>query len=111
MDKRLGKIQAIHVGMGGYQDAMFGVSFTLGGEGWGVNDWWGFWSPSRMKRSEHCKWTEQERLDALTETFVRLDAVMNEAKVTEAHKLKGIPVEITFDGNTLSSWRVLTEVL
>ena len=109
--KELGKIQKVWVGMGGYQDAMFGVGFTLGGQGWGVSDWWGFWSPSRMKRSEYAKWSEQERLCALTDTFVRLDALMKEAKVDDACKLAGIPIEIIFDGNTLTSWRILSEVL
>ena len=26
-------------------------------------------------------------------------------------KLKGKPVEVTFEGNTLKEWRILTEVL
>src|SRR5690349_154756 len=111
MSIRLGKIQAVTVGMGGYQEAMFGVGFTLGGEGWGVNDWWGFWSRSQMKRSEHCKWTEDERLDALRDTFVRLDALMKDAKVTDSARLKGVPVEVVIEENTLKSWRILTEVL
>lgn len=111
MSVRLGKIQEVRVGMGGYQEAMFGVGFTLGGEGWGVGDWWGFWSPSHLKWTEHCKWTEQERLDALRDTFVRLDALMKDAKVTDSAKLKGVPVEVTIEENTLKRWRILSEVL
>ena len=33
---QLGKIQEVKLGFGGYQEVMFGVSFTLGGSGWGV---------------------------------------------------------------------------
>lgn len=109
--KELGKIKSIRVGMGGYQDAMFGVTFDLGGDGWGVSDFWGFWSPSRMKHSEHCKWTEASRLQALTDAFVRLDSLMKSAKVNDSMKLAGIPIEVSFEGTTLKSWRILTEVL
>ena len=38
-------------------------------------------------------------------------ALLSAAKVTDVTKLKGIPVEVTFDGNMLKEWRVLTEVL
>lgn len=110
-EKRLAKIKSIRIGMGGYQDAMFGVTFDLGGDGWGVGDFWGFWSPARMKRSEHAKWTEAERLNAISDTFVRLDQLMADAKVDDATKLAGVPIEVTLDSNTLKSWRVLKEVL
>ena len=34
-----------------------------------------------------------------------------DAKVRNFYDLVGIPVEVTIEGNALSSWRVLTEVL
>jgi hypothetical protein len=37
--------------------------------------------------------------------------LLKEAKVNSVDKLKGIPVEVTFDGNILKDWRILTEVL
>jgi len=37
--------------------------------------------------------------------------LLKEAKVDNVDKLKGIPVEVTFDGMMLKEWRVLTEVL
>jgi hypothetical protein len=40
-----------------------------------------------------------------------LSKLLNEAKVSSVDKLKGIPVEVTFDGNMLKEWRILTEVL
>lgn len=109
--KELGRIQDIRIGHYGYQEAMLGVQFTLGGDGWGVGDFWGSWAPSLIKHSEHTKWTEAERVTGIADAFIRLDASMKRAKVSDAMKLKNIPVEVEFDGTTLKSWRVLTEVL
>ena len=110
--KELGRIQAIRFGHGGYQDAMFGASFTLGGKGWGVNDFWGAWSPSLMKRTESCKWTEADRSQQLAELCARVAELLKEAHVDDVMALVGKPIEITFkDYSTLDSWRLLTEVL
>jgi hypothetical protein len=40
-----------------------------------------------------------------------LSKLLKEAKVDSVEKLKGKPVEVTFDGNRLQEWRILTEVL
>lgn len=104
----LGKIQRIRFGMGGYQDACIGVSFVLGGESFGVHDFWGTWG---IDRSERAKWTEEERLTQLGEMVMRLKKLMDDAKVTTVEQLAGIPISITFDDRTLKSWRVLKEVL
>jgi hypothetical protein len=37
--------------------------------------------------------------------------LLRDAKVDSVEKLKGKPIEATFDGNTLKEWRILTEVL
>ena len=39
------------------------------------------------------------------------NSLLNEAKVDDIKNLKGVPVEATFDGTLLKSWRILTEVL
>jgi hypothetical protein len=109
--KELGRIQGFRWGMGGYQDAMFGATFTLGGSGWGVNDFWGAWAPGVVDPGEFTKWTEAERCGQLADATARLCRLMKEAGVNDSAKLVGTPIEITFDGNTLKSWRVLTEVL
>lgn len=108
MRTELGKIQHCAFGYGGYQDACIGISFTLGGEMWGVCDFWGAWA---IDRSDYCKWTEESRLLDLGKTVMRITALLKDAKVASVEKLKGIPVEVTFDGMTLQSWRVLKEVL
>jgi hypothetical protein len=37
--------------------------------------------------------------------------LLKESKVDSVEKLKGKPVEVTFEGNMLKEWRILTEVL
>jgi hypothetical protein len=110
MRKCIGKIKSASFGHGGYQDACIGVSFDLGSDkdAWGVCDFWGDWA---MKRSDYCKWSEEDRIRHLGEIVMRLSALMEAAKVDRVDKLKGIPVEVTFEGNTLKEWRVLTEVI
>lgn len=108
METRLGKIQKANFGFGGYQEAMIGISFTLGNDGWGVQDFWGEWG---IKRSEHAKWTEEDRVVKLGQMTMRLAGVLKDAKVETVSQLEGMPIEVTFEGNALSSWRILKEVL
>lgn len=109
--KELGKIQKVSFGIGGYQDSMFGITFTLGGEGWGVCDSWGTWAPGLVDPDPHCKWTDTERREKLADIATRISKLLLTAKKTDVMQLANVPVEITFEGTTLKSWRVLTEVL
>jgi hypothetical protein len=104
----LGRIQQISFGWGGYQDAMIGVSITLGGQAWGVGDFKGAWG---VEHTEHCKWAEDDRLRQLGEACIWLRDLLTKAKKQTLGDLEGIPIEATFDGNLLKSWRVLDEVL
>lgn len=104
----LGKISHIALGYGGYQDAMMGLSVCIEGKGWGTNDFNGTWAG---KRSESAKWTEQDRDAKFAEVIHKIYSLLKEAKVQSLDKLKGKPVECTFDGNLLISWRILEEVL
>lgn len=105
---RLGKIANVRVGMGGYQEAMLGIWFTFEGESWGCGTGEGAWAHSP---DEHTKWTVAEQDAVLAKTFRHIGEVLNAAKVDDVAKLRGAPVEVTFEGNLLRSWRVLTEVL
>lgn len=105
---RLGKIEAIRLGFGGYQDAQFGLSITLSGDGWGVGDFKGHWS---MKPSEHSQWTEADQDAGFAETMRFLLATLKDAKKQHLAELVGVPVEVVFDNMKLESWRVLKEVL
>jgi len=111
MEKKLGKIESVKFGHGGYQDACLGLSVTLSGEGWGVGDFKGTWDAEMIKHSENTKWKEEDRSKGYDDTMRLLSKLLKEAKVGSVDKLKGIPVEVTFDGMMLQEWRILTEVI
>ena len=107
----LGKIDRFDIGIGGYQDAMMGVSITLkGNTGWMVDDFKGTWGTS-MKVTEYTRWTEEDRSKHFDDTMRFINKILTEAKKSRTQQLIGVPVEVTFNGNLLQSWRILTEVL
>lgn len=111
IEKKIGKIESVNLGMGGYQDAMIGFNFTLGSESehWGVNtEWQGHWA---IERSEHAKWTEEARIEALGKAFQYLGRLLHDAKKTNVNQLVGVPIEATFEGMVLKDWRILKEVI
>lgn len=110
MEKVLGKIDSLRVGMGGYQDAMFGVTIGLSMKGTGCSDFKGAWSQS-VEASSNTKWTEVDRSQQFDTVMRWLDEQCRLAKVEDVMKLVGKPVEVTLDGLRLQSWRLLTEVL
>lgn len=112
-EKVLGKIKDISFGITGYNDMMLGYSieFSLDGGSSGVATSEGFLDYNRVKHNERCKWTEEERDIGMVDMLKRLSDVLKQAKVNTVDKLKNIPVEVTLEGNTFKSWRVLTEVL
>ena len=111
IDTKLGKIELIKFGLGGYSDSMFGLHITFSGTGWGVTDTISTWDYELVKHSEYCKWDEQERTDFNIQMIKRISKLLKDAKVQTIDQLKGKPVEIVFEGNTLKTWRILTEVL
>lgn len=111
MEKKLGKIQSVKFGHGGYQDACIGLSVTLSDGGWGVGDFKGTWDPEMVASSEYTKWTEEDRTKGFDETMRFISKLLKDAKVETVDKLKGIPIEATFDGTLLKEWRILTEVI
>lgn len=104
LKKELGKIHAVRLGDGGYQDAAFGVTFDLGGFG----DFWGFWRGDPRPGSE---WTPDTQVERYGQAMHRLSQLMKDAKVSDMAELVGKPIELTIDRMTLVSWRILTEVL
>lgn len=108
MRKELGKIERFEVGMGGYDDAMFGLSITFTFKGSGVQDFIGIWAHEPDK---HHKWTLEDQSRSWAEMCRLMIDTLRKAKVKTASDMIGIPVEVTFDGNRLASWRILEEVL
>ena len=105
--EELGKIAKVTLGSGGYQEAMFGFSFELKGEAWACGDFWGAWT----NWSEDCSWTMEDQTNTFVDSFYKVKHLMKEAKVDDFNDLIGKPVKVIFEGNRLSSWRILTEVL
>lgn len=111
MEKKLGKIESVSFGLGGYRGAMLGFHVTLGNGGWGVGDSNAHWDSEQIKWTENTKWSEEERDGWYAEIMRYVSKLLKDAKVDSVDKLKGKPVEVTFDGNQLKEWRILTEVL
>ncbi len=111
MNKELGKIKSVSFGIGGYQDAMLGVFFDLGGNGWGVITDKCAWDCTLIRHDKNCKWSEEDRTRQYDKIMRYISVLLNESKVKTIDKLKGIPVEAIFDNGVLKSWRILTEVL
>jgi hypothetical protein len=107
--KSLGKITSVHFGLGGYQNAEFGFSFSFdSSEGWSVCDFMGSWANGPDK---FAKWTKADRDKILCDYFLEIKDIMEKAKVDDFYKLKGKPVELTMKDQRIESWRILTEVL
>lgn len=110
MRKELGKIQSIYFGLGDRGDLGLHIDFKFGNAS-GVIWSESFWDFERVKRTETTVWTEEDReIDAIR-ILRKVSNILKEAKVDRIERLKDIPVELTFDVNSLVSWRVLTEVL
>ena len=107
MTSKLGKIAEVRFGRGGYDNAMFGISFVLENEIGTVQDFWGTWSDDTGKPEA---W-KKGQLEFFGSTMKRINNLLTEARKQNVADLAGTPVEIIFNGDALSSWRVLKEVL
>ena len=111
MEKKLGKLENVRFGLGGYQDACLGLTVTISGDGWGVGDNKSTWDANRIKCSDRCKWTEEDRSKGYDEVMRFVSDLLSNAKVSSISELNGKPVEAVFEGMVLKSWRILTEVI
>lgn len=97
-EKYLGKIASVSFG---YQEYMFGLHFTLSGDGWGVCASYQY-NPTYMNESE-----EHHSIEMLE----KVQRILKAAKVDRIEDLKNKPIEATFEGTLLKDFRILTEVL
>lgn len=107
METYLGKIRDVKLGTGGYQDAMFGFSFDLGGDGFGCSDFWGTWSI----RPKDAEWSIADQQSIFAGSMMKVKNLMADAKVESFSELKNKPIKIIFKDGILNSWSILTEVL
>lgn len=113
-EKKIGKICAVTLGTGGYQEAGFGLSlkFESSKDGWGVGAFVsGGWYPGIVDPDKHTRWTEDDRRKSMADLSYKIAEILRQAKVNDISKLKGIPVEVTFENNCIKDWRILEEVL
>jgi hypothetical protein len=109
--KHLGKIDHVEFGLGGYQDAMFGLTLSFSFDGCGIGTFIsGGWNNS-IKVSEYTKWTEEDRNRQRAEMCEKVNQLLLDAKVNSVHQLGGKPVEITIENSTFKDFRILKEVL
>ena len=105
---KLGKIEHVSFGLGGYQGAMIGLHFAFSGDGWGCGTSNAAWDANRIKCSEHAEWTEEDRSMSYSGIMRKLSDLLAQAKVESVSELEGVPVEVTFNNNMLQSWRILS---
>lgn len=112
-EKELGKISLVSIGMGGYQDAMFGLSLSFALKGSGCGDFVsGGWAYGVVDPdSPYCKWDESDREKSMAQMCKTVCQILRDAKVDKVSDLKGKPIEIARDGYEVKSWRILEEVL
>lgn len=106
--KELGRISHVGFGAGGYQEAMFGLSLTFSGKGWGTSTFIGAWAHDPDK---HCKWTKKDQEREFVQALTTLKDTLKAAGKSDISQLIGVPVEVEFENNSIKSWRVLEEVL
>lgn len=101
----LGKIESVRFGS---WDEKIGFHFTLRSTGGNVCDSWGCTS---LEYTKYCNWTEADRINILGQAVMRVNALLVKAKKNNLDQLKDVPIEVTFEGNMLKSWRILEEVI
>lgn len=109
-EERIGKIKVAEFGIGGYQGAMIGFTFDLGGNNWGVTDFWGTWA----KRPDTAQWTVDDQIALLGKATLRVKDLLKASGKEYISDLVGVPIMVTFfpgAPRTLRSWRILTEAL
>lgn len=116
METKLGKIKSCELVI---QDYGIGFVFDLSIESGssGVIDSTNMWKTVRevKQRIEAThngyKWTVEDRNNCLIASVDHINQLMNDAKVYKFSDLKDVPIEVTLDGFSLVSFRILTEVL
>ena len=116
METKLGKIKSCELVI---QDYGIGFVFELSTDGGssGVTDATNIWKTvqdikQRIEATHNgYKWKVEDRNNCLIARVDRINQLMNDANVSKFSDLKNVPIEVTLDGFSLVSFRILTEVL
>jgi hypothetical protein len=105
MEKRPGKIAAVSIALRDGPESDLVIKYTFSAPGWSV---------------EHCeviKWFNkkphllQKHLDEAMSNLDNLAWALRLSKSENLHSLVNKPVEVVFDDNTITFWRILVEVI
>jgi len=101
MNKELGKITKVELGLGGYQDCQFGLFLTFDFKGAGCTaSIVSSWDSATMECSESCQWTEKDRSESHDMLCRKISELLRDAKISHIGDLKGKPIEATFNSKT-----------
>lgn len=103
---KIGKIESVKLGFGGYQNVMFGltISFSDAEGSFYVEEFIGTWSYDPPERAE---WTKESQGKIFADVMFKIIEICKKANVDDFTKLQGCPVEICLNGDRLNSWRIL----
>ena len=110
MRKELGKISRAYFGTVSDYPFLLGIifNFSLGGGGSGI----GCGGKYTVNVSPDCKYAgTAERNQAIVDMCEKVASILEDAKVNRVSELKGVPVEVTIEGNCFRDFRILDEVL
>lgn len=106
--KILGKITSAEYGMVRDYPFLFGLQLRFNlGDGTSI----GCGGRYTVNISKACKWTAEERQEAITNSVDEVNKILNDAKVSFVSQLVNKPVEVEIEQNCFKSFRILTEVL
>ena len=108
-EEKLGKIEHVYFGFGGYQEAITGLWLTFSMKGSGVSS--GISGAWNSEPDKYCKWTKEDQIKQNGEMINNVVDILKKAKVDRVDKLKNVPVKLFFEGNLLKKWEILEEVL
>lgn len=105
--KFLGKITQAEYGKYPGYEYLMGLKLEFFFDGSGV----GCGGKYMVNMNPDCKWSQEERADAIVKSIEYIKQILDDAKVHYVSELVGKPVEIEIKGSILKSFRILTEVL
>jgi len=105
--KLLGKITSAEFGQLRDRPFLFGIQLGFSFDGAGIGDGCKY----MVNISDSCRWTREEKLDAIEKSINHLNQILDDAKVNYVSRLKGKPVEVEIVDGTFKDFRILTEVI